>query len=111
VEEAKAQVLHHLCWRRLPHCPLHHCHCLHHIHWINRLVKHDKNTPLRLDQGLYDMVMEQKRGTQPRLVKHDTKSPLRLDHGFALCLACCSMLSTCKAERSACKTFVKSGSV
>ena len=49
--------------------------------------------------------------SQARLVKHDTKSPLRLDHGFALYLACCSTLSTCKAERSACKTFVKLGSV
>ena len=55
--------------------------------------------------------MEQKRVSQARLVKHDTKSPLRLDHGFALYLACCSTLSTCKAERSACKTFVKLGSV
>ncbi len=61
MEEAKAQVLHHLCWRRLPHGPLHHCHCLHHIHItinrinrINRLVKHDDKyawSLISMDQG------------------------------------------------------------
>ena len=38
-----------------------------HMHWMKRLVKHDDECSLRLDQGLYDMMMEQKKGIQPRL--------------------------------------------
>ncbi len=37
------------------------------MHWIKSLVKHDKKKPFRLDQGLYDVMMKQKKGTQPRL--------------------------------------------